>query len=669
MRNFGSAIKVATALCLATSLLLSSSRYVLATTSNTVSISMIGKYDSADTAAIRSIDTDKQQIRLRNHATGKTYTLNYDNTSMMFDARGVVLSPQMLEAGQIVDVTFLKSAKHITTLNVSKDAWVIDSTKDHELVRNDGTARIGSDIYHIDTKTLVMADNEIAIAENILSTDKIKVSGIGKDIYSVVVTSGHGYVSLSSDTVDERSLVGAWLELDNEVIHKISPNMLLSAPEGEYNLQIIGNGANFQSEISISRNEETVVDTSEVTISRPKEGLVTFEIIPDTAEVYVDGEKMLTGVSQSIQYGYHNLKIMADGYVTQNRYLKIGTAKSVINIELEKKEDASSSSSSGVNVHNATVDNNSSAKSSLAVKHADANELIAKNSASAATTASTVSSNSSSSSSNKVIDGYYIYFDEPEYAELYFDGNYIGIIPTKIQKISGNHEVILKRSGYQTKSYRLKIDTATENVIYEFPDMEKEDDGKSTSSTSSSAAATSASSAASTASTSASTAASSTTSTSASTAASSAASKDASKDSSKEASTSASKEASKDASKDASKEASKDATKDASNNASKEATKEAAKDSTKETSNEASKDTTKEATAETTKEASSDTNKEVPSDTSTNNTTVPTTEKQEEGATTPQAEETPSNEASQTTESANDSSDVSNSANEASGEN
>ena len=673
MRNFGSAIKVATALCLATSLLLSSSQNVFATTSNTVSISMIGKYDSADTAAIRSVDTDKKQIRLRNHATGKTYTLDYDNTSMMFDARGVVLSPQMLEAGQIVDVTFLKSTKHITTLNVSKDAWVIDSTKDHELVRNDGTARIGSDIYHIDTKTLVMADDEIAIAENILSTDRIKVSGIGKDIYSVVVTSGHGYVSLSSDTVEERSLVGAWIELDNEVIHKISPNMLLSAPEGDYNLQIIGNGANFQSEVSISRNEETVVDTSEVTISRPKEGLVTFEIIPDTAEVYVDGEKMLTGVTQSIQYGYHNLKIMADGYVTQNRYLKIGTAKSVINIELEKKEEpasaATSNSLSENTVHNATVNNNSSAKSSLAVKHADANELISK-SASAATTASTVSSNSSSSSSsNKVIDGYYIYFDEPEYAELYFDGNYIGIIPTKIQKISGNHEVILKRSGYQTKSYRLKIDTATENVIYEFPDMEKEDDGKSTSSTSSSAAATSASSAASTAST------------SASTAASSAASKDASKDSSKEASTSASKEASKDASKDASKEAStsaskdaskeasKDATKDASNNASKEATKDAAKDATKETSNEASKDATKEATAETTKEASSDTNKEVPSDTSTNNATVPTTEKQEEGTTTPQAEETPSNEASQTTEPANDSSDVSDSANEASGEN
>ena len=47
-----------------------------------VSVSLIGKYDSADTAAIRDIDTTKKTIRFRNHQTGKTYTLSYDNTSI-----------------------------------------------------------------------------------------------------------------------------------------------------------------------------------------------------------------------------------------------------------------------------------------------------------------------------------------------------------------------------------------------------------------------------------------------------------------------------------------------------------------------------------------------------------------------------------------------------------
>ena len=452
-----------------------------------VSVSLIGKYDSFDTAAIRDIDTVKKQIRFRNHKTGKTYTLSYDNTSMIYDVRGTALSAALLEVGQIVDVKFLKSSKHITSLNVSSEAWTVEDTREHELVRGNGTAKVKGELYKIDPKTLVMADGNIALAEDVLSTDKVTVSGIGKDIYSVVVTSGHGYVSLSSDTVEDHSLVGSWIELDNEVIYKISPNMLLSAPEGDYTLQILGNGASYTSEVNVSRNQETVVDTSNVNITKPKEGLVTFEIIPDTAEVFVDGEKVLTGVPQSIKYGYHNLKIIADGYKTQDKYLKIGTAKSVISIEMEKDKDDSSDSSSQDSSFDSNSSNSASSKSSKDTSH-DSSSVT---STSAATTAATVSSNSSEEKpGNKVIDGYYIYFDKPYAAELYFDGAYIGMIPTHVPKISGTHEVILKMEGYETKSYRISIDKDEVDLNYTFPDLvkHKTDDEESSSGSSSSAA-------------------------------------------------------------------------------------------------------------------------------------------------------------------------------------
>ncbi|RKM58813.1 PEGA domain-containing protein [Butyrivibrio sp. CB08] len=452
-----------------------------------VSVSLIGKYDSFDTAAIRDIDTVKKQIRFRNHKTGKNYTLSYDNTSMIYDIRGTALSAALLEVGQIVDVKFLKSSKHITSLNVSSEAWIVEDTREHELVRGNGTAKVKGELYKIDPKTLVMADGTVALAEDVLSTDRVTVSGIGKDIYSVVVTSGHGYVSLSSDTVEDHSLVGSWIELDNEVIYKISPNMLLSAPEGDYTLQILGNGANYTSEVNISRNQETVVDTSNVNITKPKEGLVTFEIIPDTAEVFVDGEKVLTGTPQSIRYGYHNLKIIAEGYKTQDKYLKIGTPKSVISIEMEKDKDASSEASSSEYESDSDNSNSSSSKSS---KDKTTSNSSSVTSASAATTAATISDNSASEKpGNKVIEGYKIYFDKPYDAELYFDGAYIGMIPTSVTKISGTHEVILKKEGYETKSYRISIDKDEVDLNYTFPDLVKhktdDDDGSSSSSASS----------------------------------------------------------------------------------------------------------------------------------------------------------------------------------------
>lgn len=444
----------------------------------TVTVSLIGKYDSADTAAIREIDLEKKFIRFRNHQTGKTYTLSYDNTSMIYDARGTALSASLLEVGQIVDVTFLKSSKHVTTLNVSKDAWTVEDTRDHELVRGDGTANVKGEIYKIDGRTLVMADEEIALTEDILATDTVTVSGIGKDIYSVVVTGGHGYVSLSSDTVEDHSLVGAWLELDNEVIYKISPNMLLSAPEGDYNLQILGNGANFQSEVSIERNQETVVDTSSVDIEKPKEGLVTFEVIPENAEVFVDGERMLTGTTESLRYGFHNLKVMADGYITQTKYLKIGTPRSVISLELEKEEESAEEASSD---SSGTDTGASSTSSSYDIFTDNVNSITSASSAStSASTASSgtdVSGNSATrASKNKVIEGYKIYFDKPNGAELYFDGAYIGVVPVSVTKISGTHEVILKKDGYETKSYRISIDSDEDDLNYTFPSLVKEDD-------------------------------------------------------------------------------------------------------------------------------------------------------------------------------------------------
>lgn len=449
----------------------------MATDSGKVNISLVGKYDSADTAAIRDIDLEAKLIRFRNHATGKTYTLNYDNTSMMYDKRGVVLSPALLEIGQIVDVTFLKSTKHITTLDISDEAWVIEDTRDHDFIRSDGASKIHGESYKLDARTLVMADGEPALAEDVLSTDRVTVRGIGKDIYSVIVTGGHGYVSLSSDTVEDHSLVGAWFELDNEVIYKISPNMLLSAPEGDYTMQILGNGANYQQPVSISRNKETVVDTSNVTITKPKEGLVTFEITPSDAEVFVDGQKVLTDVPQSIRYGYHSLKLMADGYVTQDRYLKVGTPKSVVKIELEKDEsaDASSSSSSGAGVSAGDVSDEASNKKSVGTSTGTIDQGK-KSSAEASSTAATISANSQDKEKpeqHKVIEGHKIYADAPYNAELYMDGKYIGLIPCSFQKVSGTHEVILKREGYETKSYRISVDTEATDLNYSFPELKK----------------------------------------------------------------------------------------------------------------------------------------------------------------------------------------------------
>ena len=495
-----------------------------------VRVSLLGKYDSADTAAVKQINTYSKTIQFRNHDIGKNYTLSYDNTSMIYDIHGNPMSASLLEVGQIVDITFLKGVKHLNTLVVSDEAWVEAEVNNFDLVSDDETAKINGTVFHITPKTLIISDGQAVNPEDILSTDTIRVSGIDKEIYSIVVTRGHGYVSLSSDTVNDRSLVGAWIELDKEVIRKITPNMLISAPEGSYNVSILGNGAKFQSEIVVNRNEETVIDTSVAEVEKIKEGNVTFIVTPSEARVFVDGEEVLTEVPRSYTYGKHKLHVMAEGYEPQDHTLKVAEPDATLFIDLEPKEntdkaseeasDKASSDDESSSDSSSTYDdgsryivtdgnaadtastkekqkktNSSNTKSSSSSSSASSGEVDSDAAATeasseddsgedssdgnkasdAASTGDSSNSDSSDSGSSQEdsneIAGYKVTFDTPIGAEAYLDGNYVGILPVTFVKTAGKHMVTLQKDGYQTKSYTIQVDKEKTNVTYSFPDL------------------------------------------------------------------------------------------------------------------------------------------------------------------------------------------------------
>ncbi len=405
-----------------------------------VRISLLGKYDSADTASIKQINSISKTIQFRNHDTGKNYTLKYDNTSQIMDIHGDPVSATLLDVGEVVDITFLKGTKHLNSLIVSKEAWVDEGVTDFSLVSNDETAKINGSVLHLTHKTMIISDGQAVNPEDILDTDTLRVSGIDKEIYSIVVTRGHGYVSLSSDKVNDRSLVGAWIELDKEVIRKITPRMLISAPEGSYNVSIAGNGTKFSSEIVVNRNEETIIDTSVVEVEKVKRGNVTFIVTPSDARVFVDDDEVRTEVPNSFIYGKHKVHVMAEGYESQDHYLKVAEPDAKIFIELDKKDEDDSSkedstdedssdssesvdttpsydySSSSASYRSNVDDNSTSQRSNSATTATSKRTTItpsasstsstsaAVDSSAAATTASTTSTDSTTSDSSSTSD-------------------------------------------------------------------------------------------------------------------------------------------------------------------------------------------------------------------------------------------------------------------------
>ena len=70
---------------------------------------------------------------------------------------------------------------------------------------------------------------------------------------------------------------------------------------------------------------------------------------------------------------------------------------------------------------------------------------------------------------------YKVHIDSPVGAEVYLDGNYIGIAPVDFEKKAGNYVITLRKTGYQTRSYTLQVDSEEKDVTYSFSELSKLD--------------------------------------------------------------------------------------------------------------------------------------------------------------------------------------------------
>lgn len=391
-----------------------------------------GKYDSEDTAVVKSVDAAASRITLMNIETGRYYTLAYDGTTIIEDKYGEAMAMSQIAGGDIVDVTFLKEKKTLTGMRISDSAWVLENVKKYSFHLMSNGAEVGDGNYHLAYNPVVVSEGQEIRLEDIVSGDIVSVRGVGNNIYSVVVETGHGYLRLSNDEY----LKGGWIEVGQSVIQEITEDMMLLVPEGTYKVHLTANGIDLEEEVTIVRNQETVLDVTDVKPEEPKAGKVIFTVSPGEAMVTIDGKETDISSPVLLEYGLHQLKVEALGYETLRQYIKVEDPMVNIGLSLDVEKEISD-------------------------KDEDQES---------------VSGNSISGSAK-------IYIDNPTDVEVYLDNVYIGISPLAISKTAGRHTITLRKNGYVTKSYTVEVDETTENVTYSFTNLVREDGTTSTTTT------------------------------------------------------------------------------------------------------------------------------------------------------------------------------------------
>lgn len=394
-----------------------------------------GSYDSADTAVIVDINRIEKTITFLNLTVSKNYTLEYDGTTIFSDKYGQAMSLEQIREGDIADVTFLKSKKRLTTLTLSADGWSNTEVSRYNFDTNAHNVTIGENTYKITKDTRIFSDGEEVEMMDINATDILSFQGIDNTVYSIVVEKGHGYLRLSGD----EKFIGGWIEVGQNIIHPITEDMLLTVPEGSYQVLVSVTGGGGTKSVIINRNEEVTLDISDLEVAEPQFGQVVFAMSPSMASLYVDGNLVDTSGPVSLEYGIHQLIARADGYKTVTSYLKVAEASAGIEITLDRENEEETEDDE-------TDDNNSN------------------------------DSSVSSGNGNTAASYYQVYIDAPEGVEVYVNGNYVGISPVSFKKTEGSHVITLRKTGYETRSYTIQVDNEKKDLSYSFAELMKKEE-------------------------------------------------------------------------------------------------------------------------------------------------------------------------------------------------
>lgn len=377
-------------------------------------------FDSADTALLVNKDKEENTVTFLNLELGRRYTLSYDGTTRLYDKYGESVSMDQLPKGSIVDVTFLKSKKHLTTMQLSDKAWKYENVERYEINTVRGEVSIGSEVYKLSPHTQYLSGGRDIELMDLNPTDIVSFQGLDSTVLSVTVEKGHGYLRLVNDT----NFVGGWIEIGQTQIQRITEDMLLVVAEGSYQVNISHNGGGGIKNVIINRNEETTLDIGDLVIPEPEKGMVIFTLSPSSAEVYIDGVKTSIAEPVTLEYGIHQLIAKADGYKSVTQYIRVNQESVGVNVVLDPIRDEEEEESS-----------------------------------------------ESSTESETTTDYYKVYIDAPEQAEVYLDGNYVGISPCSFKKAAGSHVITLRKNGYQTRSYTVQIDDEEKDISYSFVDL------------------------------------------------------------------------------------------------------------------------------------------------------------------------------------------------------
>lgn len=410
---------------------------------------------TSDTAILLEKKEDEKKLRLRHLGNVEDYELSYDGQVPFLNKYGNAITLSEIQNGEILDVIYSKHSGKLNSVQVSDQTWTMTGMLDYEIDSRRKIITIMGEAYQYGADLMIYSEGEPIRLMDVTNMDTLTIKGYNRKVCSMIVEKGHGYLRIANDAY----FIGGWIEVGQKIIRPITEDMLLPVPEGRYKVRVTNRGYAGEENVVIERDKETKLDLSKIEIEEVAVGHVEFDLTPDFAQLYVDGEITDYEERVPLEFGTHRIKVEAAGYETVETNIKIGNDYANVEISLDplpegEEEEVDKRPPTEATEETPVTENGTeqtATESAPAVQNTTNNAPL-----------TTISENKK------------IYVEAPVDAEVYLDGNYIGVAPISTGKVTGAHTITLSRSGYITKSYTIYVENDQNDVTLSFSELLEE---------------------------------------------------------------------------------------------------------------------------------------------------------------------------------------------------
>ncbi|MDF2909071.1 MAG: hypothetical protein K0R34_4392 [Herbinix sp.] len=407
------------------------------------------------------IKEEMREITLYDVLKEESATFTYSGGTNVIDKYGQEIAISQLPIGTMVEAIHPEKVTKLSELKISTKAWEYVGVNNLGIDRSSRVMKITSNKYKYTDDIFILGGTDVISVLELAEMDELTVRGYEETIWSITVTRGHGTVKLE----DYEGFLGDYITIGYETMQQIAEDMVIKVREGNFNLTVENKNYTAIKNITVLRNQETVVSLSDIGPDAAKQGLVTFEISPFGADLFVDGKLTTYAEALELTYGRHDVVVSLDGYITYEGKLSVDNAGTSIRIRLPEVSSNEQASVTETETGVGSGDSNNGAGNETD------NDSTGTNNSDNGTTGD--DTDNSSNEDYEVDDDHLIYVQNPIGASIYLNGEFQGVSPASFKKLIGTHVLTFIKEGYETTSYTVEVSDDNLDTYFNMPDLVK----------------------------------------------------------------------------------------------------------------------------------------------------------------------------------------------------